>query len=818
LALLLFLVTAYLAVWIADRALRPTPIRDRLILLLLPLVETGPALAGGRILAPVDLAWLHEPLASMRNEAGVRVVSPRILYDLWTYFVPAREAVREAIHAGEWPLWNPYVFGGAPLLATSQAAVFHPLNLVSLLLPLELAVTYVSAMTLVLAAICMYHLARDFGAGSGAALFGATAWTYGAFQLFWLGWPLGLTAATVPLLMLAARRVALAPGPGTTVLLAAAFALSYFAGSPEVSLLAGLFAGALFLSTLAGAPDRGAALRRAAMGTLLGLGVGAVQLLPFVEALPQTAEYRDRRDSNASGLTAAGWGESAGLLAENLVPFVLGVDRGGELPRREPGPARATSWIGAVGLATALIGFAAIRGPTRWVIVAFLIGGVGLASYLPGFVDLARAVPVLSLVRPRYGWLWASLALSILSALGTDELLRGRRRFGFRAVAAATAAGATVIVLGRLGSMEALGLSRTEIATGLAAILVPLAVASLAVRRRLIVVLPAVAIGLTLLERQMEMGHLYQPVPAATSFPPIPELSALSGSAEPFRVVGVRGPLRPNTSIMWGLQDVRGYDPMSLARYVETYPIWAPGSLRQINRVERLTPFLDFLNVRFALAAPTVELVGNWRTIARRGNLRILENPSALPRVFVPRKVRSDGSAAERLGDLAQRSDFLEQAWLEPRSLRTSGITEGPVENPGCAVELAPDGPGLGISADCVAASWLVTSIPAWRGWQATSAGAELPMAIANHAFVAVRAPAGRSRIELAYRPSSFFVGGAVTLLSLGALIAIGSRARAGRRPPGTGPDGGSPFGYHGAARDGDPEDVSDTIPPRRSA
>ncbi len=48
--------------------------------------------------------------------------------DLQTYFFPYWTAAARALQAGQLPLWNPYLFVGAPLLANSQAGVFYPLN------------------------------------------------------------------------------------------------------------------------------------------------------------------------------------------------------------------------------------------------------------------------------------------------------------------------------------------------------------------------------------------------------------------------------------------------------------------------------------------------------------------------------------------------------------------------------------------------------------------------------------------------------------------------------------------------------------------
>ena len=48
--------------------------------------------------------------------------------DVFAYFYPYRDFASEALRAGRLPLWNPYLFMGAPLLANSQAAVLYPLH------------------------------------------------------------------------------------------------------------------------------------------------------------------------------------------------------------------------------------------------------------------------------------------------------------------------------------------------------------------------------------------------------------------------------------------------------------------------------------------------------------------------------------------------------------------------------------------------------------------------------------------------------------------------------------------------------------------
>jgi hypothetical protein len=71
--------------------------------------------------------------------AAIIVVAPLLLFwdatlgrvllapgDAISVLVPNRLLVASFLRAGEWPLWNPFVFSGFPMLAVSQMSVMHP--------------------------------------------------------------------------------------------------------------------------------------------------------------------------------------------------------------------------------------------------------------------------------------------------------------------------------------------------------------------------------------------------------------------------------------------------------------------------------------------------------------------------------------------------------------------------------------------------------------------------------------------------------------------------------------------------------------------
>jgi hypothetical protein len=47
-------------------------------------------------------------------------------YDAFVYFYPQRAYLAQSLVEGRLPLWNPYLFMGAPFLANPQTAVLYP--------------------------------------------------------------------------------------------------------------------------------------------------------------------------------------------------------------------------------------------------------------------------------------------------------------------------------------------------------------------------------------------------------------------------------------------------------------------------------------------------------------------------------------------------------------------------------------------------------------------------------------------------------------------------------------------------------------------
>ncbi|NLF64062.1 MAG: YfhO family protein [Chloroflexi bacterium] len=214
--------------------------------------------------------------------------------DVYLYFYPYWEAAAGALREGRLPLWNPYLFMGAPLLANSQAGFFYPPNWPFwLLLPVHYAATASILLHLWLAAGGAYLLARRaLRLSPAAAAFSALLFALGGYltaQVEHLNQLQGL--AWLPWALLVAGRPAEWRGRGPFLrrlaLLALILALQLTAGHTQTLFITGVALGLWQLGGLAAQRGAWRLSLPALAGLLLAAGLAgalaAVQLLPTLE-------------------------------------------------------------------------------------------------------------------------------------------------------------------------------------------------------------------------------------------------------------------------------------------------------------------------------------------------------------------------------------------------------------------------------------------------------------------------------------------------------------------------------------------------------
>jgi hypothetical protein len=230
--------------------------------------------------------------------------------DIVNQYLPYQELIRNAVRAGDAPLWNSFTFLGRPLMADIQVGVLYPPNWLHWVLPLPVSFGLVLALHGAWMLLGCWRLGRAWRFEPAAIAMGTVV--FAASPFFTLKLFTGVILFTYvgawwPWLALAATRLARRPGWGSMGLLAGALAMSLLAGSPQLTYygwLATLAVG-LAVPPMPGSPGVEAAEKRwmrqagwLAGGFALALGLTAVQTFQTYHFISTSFERGSGADWN----------------------------------------------------------------------------------------------------------------------------------------------------------------------------------------------------------------------------------------------------------------------------------------------------------------------------------------------------------------------------------------------------------------------------------------------------------------------------------------------------------------------------------------
>jgi hypothetical protein len=254
---------------------------------------------------------------------------------------------------------------------------------------------------------------------------------------------------------------------------------------------------------------------------------------------------------------------------------------------------------------------------------------------------------------------------------------------------------------------------------------------------------------------------------------------------------GVNWLLVHNWATWFGLDDIQGYNPIQLRRYVEY--IDAMNGHRQEYHERDLfaaglsSPLLNLLNFRFVIVPtdapdrPDLQaLTESWPTVYQDEHVRILGNEYAYPRGWLVHEAQQvqPGEALSMLTSAAV--DPHQVALLETSPPQLAPADAGAVESV-TYVRSEPDRIELDVVA---AAPALLVLSEIWdAGWTATVDGTSAPVYLADHALRAVPVAAGEHTVVLAYTPPYLRLGLALLAITLlvfaAAIVWLRYRSRA---------------------------------------
>jgi hypothetical protein len=846
--LLAALVAMQALAWALARGLRVRlEARAVMLGLAVPLVLLSPWLFGGALMAPTGALDRAVSFSGAGHEVRRTHL---VLNDTMFQLLPWELEVRHAFKQRRLPFWSDRLDGGSSPWLNPQAGVLSPVAAAARLAPIQHFFAVALCAKILLAFEGTWLLARRLGRSRMAALVAAASFALGGGVMSWALFAVSSTVAWVPWMTLACVQLFRRPLSReilATALIAAALLLS---GHPEIALAGGLFAAVCGLALarrtrrgvaagLAGKarPSRRAGLARglaaAGLAALLGFGLAAPLLVPFLRAVPASQRARDMLgvempDHDFRALEPASWflRPTAAYLRSPINPRVYGLPY--EEPFRGPfdWPDALGGYAGLAAFAGAVVALLAVRDRRAWPFLGSALVILLLVAGFAPFAWLIYSVPALRV--PAYARFLpvACLGLAVAAAFGCDFILyRRERRLQLAAALAAAAAvslfadsspeillvwgllaGATLAArwgkLRRTSCPEREGASPSPPASagqgpggfekpgrgpGGVAGGDPIDVLSspppLHRSSRWkpgpkwgAAILLAAALASDLVpwaRRLLPRGQaelFYQPSELITTV-----AQETGGGA--WRAVGVERLVYPSLLPVYGLAELRPNNALAPSDYLGVLRAafgFNPSAAHYYADFDHVDhPLLSFLNVR---AVVSNIWVPRPRTLAPVAAPRIVpfvvyRNPAALPRWFVPAAVDViERQALERW--IAGLSEPGRVAVFRDEVARVGGPGVGERPLAWRPARLVAGVPGhLELDVPGAGSRLLATSLPQPGGWRPRAGGRSLSKLIVDGAFLGILVPAGASRVELDFTPPGFRSGLAACALALCALL-----------------------------------------------
>ncbi|MGQ9850533.1 MAG: hypothetical protein ACUVSU_10850 [Aggregatilineaceae bacterium] len=732
-------------------------------------------------------------------------------------FYPWREFAFAELRAGRLPAWNPYLGGGAPLLANYQTAIFYPPNWLMLALPGPLAMSLGALLHILWAGAGMWLLTGALGYSPFGRGISSLSYALSGYLIARLGsFPTHDAAAWLPWLLWLAHRAVTRQRGRDIGGLGLAVGLLLLAGHAQTAWYGLLGVGA-FALWLAGwgqraLPWRGRArgLILAGAGIALGVGIAAVQLLP-------TAEYL-RHSDRATGVDyerLTNLSYHPARLITLLAPDFFGSPADGSY-YTEGAYFEDAAYLGVIPLLAAGAavlawvrrrrdGVPALATVPFWTGLALLGLFFALGKYNPAFRFFYEHVPTFDAFREPVRWLiLTELALTVLAGAGVEQWGRGPRVVFWSRLAAAGGGGMALMALGArawadlaLPELEtmALAVATTGAWVAVAALLTltqPLAPATTTPRW----LWRATVLLVVTLDLAWFADGL-NPIVSASFFErrPVESVPGRIYWFDTYQHDVTFGTDEDETPPVEGFFDLGDYR-LAVRRRNELRASLLP-NINMLDRVPSLDNNDPLLPDWYSRYTALIEELGS--------QAGALLQAAGVTRAFgaVPRGWDGANPASAPVAEGAT-------AWLVPEALWAGSDEEivkalrDPAWNPTRTVVLAgtsplPDPTARRQEAFAGAISFLeerpaerrfrvATDAPAYLvfaetwypGWSATVNDAPAPLLRANLAFQAVAVPAGQSEVAFRYRINHFAAGVAVSGGALLAALALlfGGRVR----------------------------------------
>ena len=771
---------------------------------------------------PAILLLLMLILALGRELFSGNVIGSTHLDNDLGYFL----ALRKLTFYGDssFPLWNPSLMCGVPLIAEIQSGLFYPPNIVFRFFPLDIAVNLSLFIHLYLAALCTYYFGRQVHISRAGALITASVFCFcgPVFLSLFAGHHANLfTIAWIPAVFILVNRIGITAGLKNYVYLGLIFCMQLLAGHPQYLYYTVLVSWLYLLFVSRHRMNR--KLIRSwvlhQVGFFFSVGIAALISLPQILPVHEMLSLSARTNLNISDVA---WFSFPPL---NLLTFLT--------PRIFGDGVKLSYWglynlwemcayCGTMALLLSAVSIKHIKKTSHIVFFLFL-AVFALLTALGGHTPLLKLfyhiLPGFKMFRGHSKMhIFCCFAIALLAGFGYDALSsisKGRDRRIFIPLL-----GGLVFLLILILMIPYHGLLENPIKSLLSSIqndpraYLPVPgiehaeFADDAVKQAVSSIryfMFSLFLGICLLVLTLQFGcrrmlnamiilfvffesfifgksfvsavdvHHWDLKPEALEF--------LTRDQNQFRcaVVTSFGPKYGITALQ---QQIVGDYPYVLRRYSRLYNLankGKPTPSMKIAAIRQVSPLFNLFNLKYLIINSNRGLdIPGYYEVYNDGILAIMHNEYARKRVYLPQHIKiADGENDALRGVIEPPTIRGEQIILERDSVARLSFEYGSLlhrKDPNETIDIVEYRPNrIELRAHLASDAWVILTDTFFPGWKATIDDQwEATIVPANFIFRAVYVPQGDHKIVFQYKPSHFFAAIVVASISLaGALAAV---------------------------------------------
>ncbi|MFH0774053.1 MAG: YfhO family protein [bacterium] len=711
--------------------------------------------------------------------------------DIGGYFYPIKHLLISFIKEGIFPIWNPYLFCGTPLLANPQSQMLYPPSILLYIAGPDLGLNLFIFFHLLLSGLSTYLLARQIGLEVSSSFLSCLVWTFSGWLISTIDILIAFSSsAWIPIIFYLWLRSL--SSLRCTIFTGIAIGLQILAGEPFIS-YATILLLVIHSIYLIFSERTYYQLRRLILVVLIGIAITLFQLIPFLQLTLESTRLSHKIDSTL-------WSFSPFEMTRFIIPLALGdplggTDKminlfGGQFWLKSP-------YLGIIPFLLILLAFKERKNLFFSVIMAiFLIFSFGrytpiykLIQFLPFFSFLRYPVKFISIF---------TLSGAILSGFGFSIILKKRNPLFFLIPFLLVLGLTFFLLISKDFIVSCIKVDDTTARAWVGLLLQDTIFISIIlfcggaaffikerVKNSIFVVffLFLVFCDLSFFGKRLlfltETEIFQFETQIIKHLKGVPDrLFITPHTMEAF--LGTKGRSReecfikkliyliPNSGLVYKISYCQGYD--SIVMKDPSYIIW----LINTDYPSRTSHLLSLINARYIISKDAI-IAEHFRRILQEGERGpfLYENISCLPRAFFVQKKRVISSRMKILEEMADPDfDPAKEIILEEESdkvqgskFKVQGLEEASniehrtsnIEHRTSIIEYEPN--KVVIEADAPSDGFIFLSDTYYPEWKAFVDGKETKLYRANYCFRAIKIEEGCHRVEFRYIPNTLIIG-----------------------------------------------------------